>query len=130
MSIEETGKLFSLFNNDQDQYGDFILKINKIVSDLKNKNKLSRDELHKEFYLYLNPDDPQRFEKQKQKLQLEKNSLMSTLFSDTKPSKTNSPSKPTNDIQSRLSKLKKLEDAGLITKEEAAEKHKAILDSL
>jgi hypothetical protein len=34
------------------------------------------------------------------------------------------------DIKSRLSKLKKLEDAGLITKEEAAEKRKAILDSL
>jgi hypothetical protein len=41
--------------------------------------------------------------------------------------KTNS---STNDIQSRLAKLKKLEDAGLITKEEAAEKRKAILDSL
>jgi hypothetical protein len=35
-----------------------------------------------------------------------------------------------NGIQSRLSKLKKLLDAGLITKEEAAEKRKAILDSL
>ena len=37
---------------------------------------------------------------------------------------------PTNDIQSRLRKLKKLEDAGLITKEEATEKRKSILDSL
>jgi hypothetical protein len=36
----------------------------------------------------------------------------------------------TNDIQSRLSKLKELLDTGLITKEEAAEKRKAILDSL
>jgi hypothetical protein len=36
----------------------------------------------------------------------------------------------TKDIQSRLAKLKDLEDAGLITKEEAAEKRKAILDSL
>jgi hypothetical protein len=36
----------------------------------------------------------------------------------------------TNDIQSRLSKLKKLEDTGLITKKEAATKRKAILDSL
>jgi hypothetical protein len=34
------------------------------------------------------------------------------------------------DIRSRLTKLKKLLDAGLITKEEAAEKRKAILDSL
>ena len=133
--IKETGKLFSLMNNDQDQYGDFILKVNKIFSDLMNKNKQisggeMQNKLYKEIYLYLNPEEPQRFEKQKQKLQLEKNSLMSTLFSDTKPSKTNSPSKPTNDIQSRLSKLKKLEDAGLITKEEAAEKRKAILGSL
>ena len=37
---------------------------------------------------------------------------------------------PTNDIQSRLSKLKELEASGLITKEEAAEKRKAILDNL
>ena len=36
----------------------------------------------------------------------------------------------TNDIQSRLAKLKKLEDAGLITKDEAAKKRKAILDSI
>jgi hypothetical protein len=36
----------------------------------------------------------------------------------------------TNDIQSRLAKLKELEASGLITKEEAAEKRKAILDSL
>jgi TPR repeat protein len=36
----------------------------------------------------------------------------------------------TNHIQSRLSKLKELEDAGLITKDEAAKKRKAILDSL
>jgi hypothetical protein len=35
-----------------------------------------------------------------------------------------------NDIQSRLSKLKELEGAGLITKEEAATKRKTILDSL
>jgi hypothetical protein len=34
------------------------------------------------------------------------------------------------DIRSRLTKLKKLLDAGLIAKEEAAEKRKAILDSL
>jgi hypothetical protein len=33
-------------------------------------------------------------------------------------------------IKSRLSQIKKLEDAGLITKEEAAKKRKAILDSL
>ena len=36
----------------------------------------------------------------------------------------------TNDIQSRLAKLKELEASGLITKEEAAEKRKVILDSL
>jgi hypothetical protein len=35
-----------------------------------------------------------------------------------------------NDTQSRLYKLKKFLDAGLITKEEAAEKRNAILDSL
>jgi hypothetical protein len=44
--------------------------------------------------------------------------------------KTTKSSAPSNDIQSRLSKLKKLLDAGLITKEEAAKKRKAILDSL
>ena len=36
----------------------------------------------------------------------------------------------TDDIKNRLAKLKKLENAGLITKEEAAEKRKAILTDL
>jgi hypothetical protein len=52
--------------------------------------------------------------------------LANTVFKKTKPENTHS----TNDIQSRLSKLKKLLDAGLITKKEAATKRKAILDSL
>jgi hypothetical protein len=52
--------------------------------------------------------------------------LANTVFKKTKPENTHS----TNDIQSRLSKLKKLLDAGLITKEEAATKRKTILDSL
>jgi hypothetical protein len=48
--------------------------------------------------------------------------------SSSKPTTTKNSS--TNDIQSRLAKLKELEASGLITKEEAAEKRKAILDSL
>ena len=45
-----------------------------------------------------------------------------------RPTQINTSSNQT--IKSRLAKLKKLEDAGLITKEEDAEKRKAILDSL
>ena len=36
----------------------------------------------------------------------------------------------TDDIKNRIAKLKKLENAGLIAKEEAAEKRKAILSDL
>ena len=44
--------------------------------------------------------------------------------------KTKTNSSTSNDLKERLTKLKELEDAGLITKEEAVEKRKAILDSL
>ena len=48
-----------------------------------------------------------------------------------KAKQSNNESSTSNaDIKKRLAKLKKLLDAGLITKEEAAEKRKAILDSL
>ena len=40
------------------------------------------------------------------------------------------PPAPEGNMEARLSKLKELEASGLITKEEAAEKRKAILDSL
>ena len=46
------------------------------------------------------------------------------------PSPTQTKPSSNQTIKSRLAKLKKLLDAGLITKEEAAEKRKAILDSL
>tara|TARA_R110002020_G_C16011920_1_gene751177 strand:+ start:88 stop:582 length:495 start_codon:yes stop_codon:yes gene_type:complete len=48
--------------------------------------------------------------------------------SSLKPTSTTNPSN--NGVESRLAKLKRLLDAGLITKEEAAEKRKVILDSL
>jgi TPR repeat protein len=51
-------------------------------------------------------------------------------FTTTKSKASPTNNSSNNDIQSRLSKLKKLEDAGLITKKEAATKRKAILDSL
>ena len=44
--------------------------------------------------------------------------------------KTGAKSSGTGSIKARLQKLKELKDAGLITKEEAAKKRKAILDSL
>ena len=47
-----------------------------------------------------------------------------------KPADSGSKDEGGTDVKSRLAKLKKLLDAGLITKEEAAEKRKAILDSL
>jgi hypothetical protein len=56
--------------------------------------------------------------------------LRVAILGNTAFPKTAKNSASSNDIQSRLSKLKKLLDSGLITKEEAAEKRKAILDNL
>jgi hypothetical protein len=59
-----------------------------------------------------------------------KQAIVKKEVSKEQPSPTQTKPSSNQTIKSRLAKLKKLLDTGLITKEEAAEKRKAILDSL
>ena len=147
--VEEINRTLNLLFEDTNRYSDLISKIEPILAKLQETRDV--DSYLKKMNSKLNPNDSLRQQlvsklflidvdkvkndtSETQKIQGDLDgdgyvsdieAIISKRIARPKPK---SPSAE-GDIQSRLSKLKELEASGLITKEEAAQKRKAILDS-